>query len=330
MEEGKRVLSIQSHVVSGYCGNKAATFPLQLLGFDVDTVNTVEFSNHTGYPTLGGHRLAEDQYNELFAGLERNGLLDYTYLLTGYIGTAEGLRAIIEFVKKMRASSPNMLFLCDPVMGDEGRFYVSEEVVPIYRDLLKYSDITTPNQFEAELLTGVKITDLASAREAIDKLHDIGIKYVVISSMPFPPDEPHIPHPPLPGNANRVLYCVGSELIQESPRITKQFVVPFPAYGGYFVGTGDVFSALLIARLEEALAHGVAEGLSVACEKVIGSLGGIVQRTLEYQKQWLDKLESDESDLAKAQRVRRCELRIIQSRADIEHPSCTFPAATLG
>jgi pyridoxine kinase len=31
-----RVLSIQSHVAYGYVGGKAATFPLQLLGFDVD------------------------------------------------------------------------------------------------------------------------------------------------------------------------------------------------------------------------------------------------------------------------------------------------------
>lgn len=31
----KRVLSIQSHVVHGYVGNRCAVFPLQLLGFDV-------------------------------------------------------------------------------------------------------------------------------------------------------------------------------------------------------------------------------------------------------------------------------------------------------
>lgn len=35
-----RVLSVQSHVVSGYVGNRAAVFPLQLLGFDVDFVNS--------------------------------------------------------------------------------------------------------------------------------------------------------------------------------------------------------------------------------------------------------------------------------------------------
>ena len=33
-----RVLSVQSHVVSGYVGNKSATFPLQLLGFEVRRV----------------------------------------------------------------------------------------------------------------------------------------------------------------------------------------------------------------------------------------------------------------------------------------------------
>lgn len=45
----KNILSIQSHVVYGYAGNKAATFPMQLLGVDVWALNTVQFSNHTQY-----------------------------------------------------------------------------------------------------------------------------------------------------------------------------------------------------------------------------------------------------------------------------------------
>ena len=63
--DSDRVLSIQSHVVFGYVGGKAAVFPLQCLGYDVDVrylfvshstqltipsqvVNTVNFSNHSG------------------------------------------------------------------------------------------------------------------------------------------------------------------------------------------------------------------------------------------------------------------------------------------
>lgn len=38
-----RRLSLQ-----GYVGNKSAVFPLQILGFDVDPINSVQFSNHTG------------------------------------------------------------------------------------------------------------------------------------------------------------------------------------------------------------------------------------------------------------------------------------------
>jgi pyridoxal/pyridoxine/pyridoxamine kinase len=32
----RRVLSVQSHVTFGYVGGKAAVFPLQCLGYDVD------------------------------------------------------------------------------------------------------------------------------------------------------------------------------------------------------------------------------------------------------------------------------------------------------
>jgi len=71
-----RVLSIQSHVVHGYVGNKAAVFPLQLLGFDVDVINSVQFSNHTGYTAKWkGQVLNGDELRDLIDGLEANGLL---------------------------------------------------------------------------------------------------------------------------------------------------------------------------------------------------------------------------------------------------------------
>lgn len=38
----------------------------------------------------------------------------------------------------------------DPVMGDEGHLYVQEDVVPVYKNLLRDADLILPNQFEAE------------------------------------------------------------------------------------------------------------------------------------------------------------------------------------
>lgn len=64
--ENHRVLAIQSHVVHGYVGNKSATFPLQVLGFEVDAINSVHFSNHTGYGTVKGQVLSDKELSECF------------------------------------------------------------------------------------------------------------------------------------------------------------------------------------------------------------------------------------------------------------------------
>ena len=50
--EELRVLSIQSHVVSGYVGNKSATFPMQLLGFEVDAINSVQVLDQSQFLIL--------------------------------------------------------------------------------------------------------------------------------------------------------------------------------------------------------------------------------------------------------------------------------------
>jgi hypothetical protein len=38
----------------------------------------------------------------------------------------------------------------DPVMGDQGRLYVNEDVVPAYKKLIHDADLILPNQFELE------------------------------------------------------------------------------------------------------------------------------------------------------------------------------------
>lgn len=36
------------------------------------------------------------------------------------------------------------------MMGDEGRLYVSEDVVPVYKRIVRDADLILPNQFEVE------------------------------------------------------------------------------------------------------------------------------------------------------------------------------------
>ncbi|MBC7003947.1 ribokinase [Photobacterium sp. BZF1] len=52
---------------------------------------------------------------------------------------------------------------------------------PLSDDLLQHIDMITPNETEAELLTGIKVTDTISAQKAADALHEKGIKQVMIT-----------------------------------------------------------------------------------------------------------------------------------------------------
>ena len=45
----------------------------------------------------------------------------YTHLLTGYIGSVSFIQTLLKVVAKLRELNPELVFVCDPVMGDEGK-----------------------------------------------------------------------------------------------------------------------------------------------------------------------------------------------------------------
>ena len=69
------LLSIQSSVAFGHVGNSAAVFPLQRLGIEAWAVNTVHFSNHTGYGEWRGPLLSADDLRAVIQGVEERGAL---------------------------------------------------------------------------------------------------------------------------------------------------------------------------------------------------------------------------------------------------------------
>lgn len=102
--------------------------------------------------------------------------------------------------------------VCDPVLGDDGVFYVPRELVTVYKEeVIALATILTPNQFECEyvlaqpalappcpvarswtwglfprVLSDVTITDSASAVASMDVLHAKGVRCVVITSSNLP------------------------------------------------------------------------------------------------------------------------------------------------
>jgi len=232
LQKALRVLSIQSSVVHGYVGNKVAVPCMQQFGLDVSPINTVQFSNHTGYKSFTGKRLNSADFDELISGLRANELMNFNLLITGYIGSTSFLERLVSVVAEIKEKRPNLFFACDPVMGDHGKFYTPEEFVSLYQGILKFASLITPNQFEAEKLSGQKISNLDDAGRVCQIFHDIGVPFVVITSLDY----------------NGDVYAVYSSKSDEG----KYYSIKFDKLEYYVSGTGDLTTALLTSWLQKS------------------------------------------------------------------------------
>ncbi|KAK7108088.1 pyridoxal kinase-like [Littorina saxatilis] len=292
----KRVLSIQSSVVWGYVGNKTAAFPLQMHGFDVSPINTVQFSNHTEYGHFRGQVLNDTDLDDLVAGLRTNNLLQFSHVLTGYIGSRSFLEKVADVIKELRNNNPNLTYVCDPVMGDGGHLYVPADLVEPYRNtIVPLADILTPNQFELELLTERKVTNEHEALEAMGRLHDKGVGTVVLSSTDF---------------ATEGTLVALASTNKESGR--EVYRISIPKVDATFVGTGDLFACSLLTWLHRD------KEIKSAFEKTVATVQAVMARTLTYAK--------ENTSLGTKPGMAAMELQLVQSKADIETPVVTLQA----
>jgi pyridoxine kinase len=180
------VLSIQSWVACGNVGNTAALFPLQRLGFETWSLNTVTFSNHTGYGKWRGDAVPAAEIANLFEGIAELGILSRCdAVLSGYLGEAEAGPVLLDIVARIKEANPRALFACDPVMGDFGPgWYVRTGIPEFYRDhAVAVADIMTPNRFELEWLTGSRVGTLVEAGAAAARLQSQGPGIVLVTSL---------------------------------------------------------------------------------------------------------------------------------------------------
>ena len=184
------ILSIQSWVAYGHVGNASAVFPLQRLGAEVWTINTVQFSNHTGYGHWTGDVYTGAQVRDLVDGIAARDVLHHCdAVLSGYMGDAGIGEAILHAVTRVRSENPGAIYCCDPVIGDvEEGVYVRPGIEEFLRDhALPQADIATPNRFELERLTGLPCRTVAEAKHAVAALaatlRPDGLRCVLLTSL---------------------------------------------------------------------------------------------------------------------------------------------------
>ena len=228
-----RLLSIQSSVAYGHVGNSAAVFPLQRLGVEVLPVSTVVFSNHTGYGSWRGVRLAPADVADVLLGVEERGAFaGLDVVLSGYLGDAGVAAVVADAVARVKAVSPTAIYACDPVMGNAtaGRFVAEDIPDVLRRSVIPHADVITPNQFELGLLTDTAPTTLDSLLEAVDLARAIGPATVLVTSVARAEGDP-----------------AAIEMLAVDA--AGAWLVATPRLPGTFGGTGDVTAALFTAHL---------------------------------------------------------------------------------
>ncbi len=226
------VLSIQSSVVFGHVGSSAATLPLQRHGFDVWSLPTVVFSSHAGYSGFRGRKTPLSTLRELLDGLAALGSFESCEaVLTGYLGRPEAGSLVFDALARVREENPGALFVCDPVMGDDGELYVHPDLVRFFRErAVPAADLLVPNRFELGWLADSAVESVGDALAAIDALRGAGAGEVVAKGIVLPGPS---------GAPEQHIVGASGE---------GAWLVRAPHIAAYWAGAGDTFTALLTAH----------------------------------------------------------------------------------
>jgi hydroxymethylpyrimidine/phosphomethylpyrimidine kinase len=97
---------------------------------------------------------------------------------TGMLGTREIIEAVAERIKYHDLAR----LVVDPVMvSTSGHRLLQEDAIKSYRDkMLPLSLVITPNLYEGEILSGMKINTLEELREAARRILDLGAQWVLL------------------------------------------------------------------------------------------------------------------------------------------------------
>lgn len=180
---------------------------------------------------------------------------------------------------------------------------------------------------------------MTTLTQAIQTLHDTyRIPHVVITSVTLSsPDHP-----------DSHLSVVGSTM--NSTGRARLFKIVFPAIDCYFSGTGDMFGALMVIRMREAVSAvpGLSEvnswlsgdevktldlPLVKAAEKVLASMHEMLERTSQGMTRVVEKMrigmsEEEKKDEKKLQLVRSkgSELQLVRNLECLKAPAAQFHA----
>jgi hydroxymethylpyrimidine/phosphomethylpyrimidine kinase len=149
-------------------------------GFGTSAITSVTAQNTRGVEGTHGVPISELEA-QIDAVL---GDFDVAAVKTGMLGTSEVVETVVDYAEDL----PNLVV--DPVMvAASGDRLLRPEAEAAYEDLLAAATLVTPNADEAEVLTDVTVSDVDGAREAGERILEMGAEAALVKGGHVPGDD---------------------------------------------------------------------------------------------------------------------------------------------
>ncbi len=228
----KKVLLINDLAGYGKVALSAMLPVLSYLKYETYNLPTAIVSNTLDYGKFDILDTTQYMKNTLRVWKE----LDFQFdaISTGFIVSQEQTQMVTDFCREN--SAKGVTVFTDPIMGDDGRLYngMLEETVELMRKLVSVADYIVPNYTEACYLTRTAYEAEGVSEEAyhkmIDALRTLGAKSVVITSAVVKDSDK-------------------KSVVGYDHKEGKYFRIDFEEIPVRFPGTGDIFSAVFMAKI---------------------------------------------------------------------------------
>jgi len=163
----KKALIISSQVAASSVGANNTAFCLRRLGVDTVVLPTTLMGRHPGWGDPGGNVTSSETLAEMWRGIAAQNIR-FDAVITGYIGSRDNAVLAEKIIQEIKAISPNLLVIIDPVLGDDGKNYVPLETAEaIMTRLIPMADIITPNSWEFSQIVRSEFNSRADVRAAL-------------------------------------------------------------------------------------------------------------------------------------------------------------------
>jgi len=229
MDRQKRIAVINDISGFGRCSVTVAQPIISAMKIQCCALPTAIFSSHTGFP---GYIFNDytDNMVPYMKHWEKIGI-EFDGIGTGFLGSKQQIQIVIDFIKKFK--NDKTIILVDPIMGDYGKLYptYTDEMCIEMKRLIEYADVLTPNLTEA-----CRLLDMQYPKR---KLSLSELKNIAVNLSRKGPDRIVITG--IQNEDNIINFVYNPDQSFEVLEVAK--------IGEYRSGTGDIFSAIVIADL---------------------------------------------------------------------------------